>query len=103
MWFLSLPESGERRSGLFSPFNRHSGKRHAASRQAGDCGRGGLAEGGTLGVTGRPRMLHMELAAPGGPLAGRDHTVSPISGKRERQSRVDFHQGPRESSGEGVS
>ena len=103
MWLLSLPESGERRSGLLSPFNRHSGKGHAPSSQACDCGGGGLAEGGTLVVTGRPWTLHVELTAPGGLLAGWDHTVSPIRGKRERQSCVDFHQGPRESSGEGVS
>lgn len=64
MWFLSLPESGERRSGLLSPFNRHSGKGHAPSSQACDRGGGGLAEGGTLGVTGRPWTLHMELTAP---------------------------------------
>ena len=63
----------------------------------------GLAEGGMLDVTGCPWMLHMELTAPGGLLAGWDHTVSPMRGERGCQSCVDFHQGPRESSGEGVS
>ena len=103
MWFLSLPESGERRSGLLSLFNRHSGKGHAPSSQVCECGGRGLAEGGMLDVTGCPWTLHMELMAPGGFLAGWDHTVSPIMGKRGCQSCVDFHQGPRESSGEGVS
>ena len=54
-------------------------------------------------MTGRPWTLHVELTAPGGLLAGWDHTVSPIRGKRERHSCVDFHQGPGESSEEGVS
>ena len=103
MWFLSLPESGERRSGLLSLFNRHSGKGHAPSSQVCERGGRGLAEGGMLDVTGCPWMLHMELTAPGGLLAGWDHTVSPMRGKRGCQSCVDFHQGPRESSGEGVS
>lgn len=56
-----------------------------------------------LDVTGCRWALRTELAAPGGLLAGWDHAVSPVRGKRRCQSCVDFHQGPRESSGEGVS
>lgn len=70
MWFRSLPESGERRSGLLSLLNRHSGKGQAPSSQSCDRGGRGLAGGGMLDVTGCRWALRTELAAPGGLLAG---------------------------------
>lgn len=90
------------RGGLLSLLSRHSGKGQAPSSQSCDRGGRGLAGGGMLDVTGCRWALRRELAAPGGLLAGWT-TPSLPSGKRRCQSCVDFHQGPRESSGEGVS